>query len=202
MWKTLSAAALLTALATLSGCAALNDLRSDVSSYSNWPAGRKPASYVFERLPSQQAQPELQQRLEDAARGAVEAAGFMPAADAQAADVSIQLGARVSANDRSIYDDPFWWRGGGFVGFGRGRGGFGFWGPGLRYDTPTYEREVAVLIRDRKTGQALFESRSSNDGVSPSMNGLLSAMYEAALKDFPNAGPNPRKVVTRISRTE
>ena len=200
MIRTVSLAGLLAfAAVALGGCAAFSDVRSDVSSFSTWPAGRQPASYVFERLPSQQAQPEQQQRLEDAARAAVQAAGFTPAADAQAADVSIQLGARVNANERSIYDDPFWWRGGGFFAYGRGRGGIGAWGPGLRFDAPSYEREVAVLIRDRKTGQALFEARASNDGASPSIGHLLGAMYAAALQDFPNAGANPHKVVTRIA---
>ena len=184
--------------AALAGCAALNNLNSDVSTYSQWPSDRKPASYAFERLPSQQARPEQQQRLEDAARRAVEGAGFTPAADDRGADVSIQLGARVSANDRSPYDDPFWWRGGLY----HGRYWRGYWGPGFgpHYISPSYEREVALLIRDRKTGQALYEARATNDGGSSSIDSLLPAMYEAALKDFPNGGVNPRRVTTEITK--
>ena len=190
--------------AMLVGCAALSDLRSEVSTFSQWPAERKPGSYVFERLPSQQANAEQQQRLEDAARPAVEAAGFTPAGTGAAADYTVQLGARVNIDDRSLYDDPFWWHGGLYrsrfgIGFGRGGfgGGFGGFGPwGFR--TPSYEREVAVLIRDRKTGAPLYESRASNDGASPSINSLLGAMYEAALKEFPNGGSAPHPVVTRI----
>ena len=190
------------AAAALSGCAALRDLRSEVSTFSQWPAERKPGSYTFERLPSQQANAEQQQRLEDAARPAIAAAGFTPAAAGAAADVTVQLGARVNVDDRSLYNDPFWWHGGLYrsrfgVGFGYGRGGFGGFGPwGL--STPTYEREVAVLVRDGKTGTPLYETRASNDGGSPSINTLLSAMYEAALKDFPSGGSTPRVVVTRI----
>ena len=195
---------LLTCLAaalTLTGCAAFRNLNSEVSSYGQWPADRKPASYVFERLPSQQARPERQQALEDAARRAVEAAGFTPAAEEKAADVSIQRGARVSTNDRSPYDDPFWWRGG-LYSYHHSRLGRGFWGSGLgvQFATPTYEREVALLIRDRKTGQALYETRASNDGASPSINSLLPAMFEAALKDFPSGGINPRNVTVELGR--
>ena len=51
MTRTLS---LLIAAASLAGCASLNSLTSEVSSYSQWPADRKPGSYAFERLPSQQ----------------------------------------------------------------------------------------------------------------------------------------------------
>lgn len=185
----------------LSGCAAFNQLNSEVSSYGQWPADRKPSSYVFERLPSQQARPERQQALEDAARRAVEAAGFTPAADDKAADVSIQLGMRVSASERSPYDDPFWWRGGVYYSQ-HSRLGRGFWGPGLgmQFSTPSYEREVALLIRDRKTGQALYETRASNDGASSAVNSLLPAMFEAAMKDFPTGGINPRNVSVQITR--
>ena len=198
MWK------LLTVLATtlvLSGCASFKDLSNDVSTYSQWPAERKPSTYAFERLPSQMARPEQQQMLEDSARGALQAAGFVPATDPKTADYVVQLGARVNASERSLYDDPFWWHGGlyhprFYPGFRRGFGyGFGFH---HHFSTPTYEREVALLIRDRKTGTPLYEARAVNDGSSPSINSLLSAMFDAALKDFPHGGVNPRRIVTQI----
>jgi Domain of unknown function (DUF4136) len=198
MMKSISVIA---AALALTGCAAFNQLNSEVSSYGQWPADRKPGSYAFERLPSQQARPEQQQLLEDSARRAVEAAGFTPAADEKSADVSIQLGARVSASDRSPYEDPFWWRGGLYYSH-HARFGRGFWGPGigLQFATPTYEREVALLIRDRKTGQALYEARASNDGASSAINSLMPAMFEAAMKDFPTGGINPRNVSVEIKR--
>lgn len=200
MRKTLTLPIVLAA-AVLSGCASFNQLQSDVSSYSRWPADRKPASYTFERLPSQEARPETQQKLEDAARRPIESAGFTVASDPKAAEYIVQLGARVDANERSLYDDPFWWRGGFYYGH-YGRYGRGFWGPGFgaSFYTPTYEREVAVLIRDRASGQPLYEARASNDGASPSIDSLLPAMFAAALKDFPNGGVNPRKVTTEIEK--
>ncbi len=207
-----SLAITLVAAAALGGCASLNALSSDVSSFGEWPAGRAPDTYAFERLPSQQAEPEKQQRLEEAARGALEAAGFKPAGDTQAAGVTVQLGARVEAADRSPFDDPFWWHGGlyrsrfgygGWGGFGGWGGGVGFgrgWGYGDAYDHRRYEREVAVLVRDRQSGTPLYESRASNSGVSSSIETLLGAMFEAALKDFPNSDPKPRAVTTQIAR--
>jgi len=196
---------LLTAFAIallLTGCASLRNLANDVSTYSQWPAERKPSTYAFERLPSQAAHPEQQQMLEDSARRAIEAAGFVAAADTKSADFIVQVGARVNFSDRSLYADPFWWHGGLYGpriyggGFRRGYGlGFGF---PYAYPTPTYEREVALLIRDGKTGTPLYEARAVNDGGSPSINGLLSAMFEAAMKDFPYNGVNPRRIVTQI----
>ena len=204
--KTLSMAGLALAALTLSGCAALNNLNNEVSTYGDWPAARKPSTYAFERLPSQQGQPQRQQMLEDAARGAVEAAGFVPAADVASADYVLQLGARVSINDPWYYDDPLWWRGGArwqrsyYGRFGPRHFGPG-WGPGWGpYYDPNFEREVAVLIRDRKTGQILYEARANNSGPSSGIDYLLPAMFEAALKDFPKSGPNPRTVTVPISK--
>ena len=46
----------------------------------------------------------------------------------------------------------------------------------------------------------LYEARASNDGASPSIESLLPAMFEAAMKDFPHTGINPRKVTTEITK--
>lgn len=188
--------------AALTACAGLHELSSDVSTFSLWPADRKPSTYTFERLPSQEQNPQQMQLLEDAAHRAMESAGFQLATDPKTADVTVNLGARVTANEPSPFDNPFWWHGGlyshRFYGRPFYRAGFGFHG-GWPYDPPTYEREVAMLLRDRKTGQPLYEVRVTNDGYSSSINSLLGAMFEAGLKDFPSGGPNPRRVVTQIN---
>ena len=211
MLKLLSMAA---AALLLSGCAGFNNLNNEVSTYGPWPAERKPAAFAFERLPSQQANhPERQQMLEDAARGALEAAGFRAAADAGAAEYLMQVGARVSNNNPWIYNEPLFWRGSFRYGFGYGRfghpwgagwgyGGFGGYGGygGYGYpSTPSFEREVALVIRDRKTGQILYEARANNTGGSAVIDSLLPAMFGAALKDFPGTGPNPRNVTVQLS---
>jgi len=220
MLKLLSTAAL---ALVLSGCASFNNLSNEVSTWGLWPAERKPATYSFERLPSQQDHPERQQMLEDAARGALEAAGFRAAVDANDAEYLMQVGARVTSNDPWIYNDPLFWRGGyrfgvgyGYgMGYGYGRwgrawgpawsGAWGPWGPGwygygYGYDGwSNFEREVALLVRDRATGQLLYEARAHNNGPSTAIDPLLPAMFSAALKDFPVAGPNPRKVTVPIA---
>jgi len=186
------------ATATLAGCAGLSTLSSEVASYGEWPQGHAAGTYAFERLPSQQARAQQQDALEAAARPALEAAGFKPAAAGSEPQVLVQVGARVTLADRSPWDDPLWWR-----------GSFGYWrygpwpGPswrlGLRMDSPRYEREVAVLLRDRATGKPVYESRASNDGYSTGNAALLAAMFAAALKDFPATGLNPRTVVVPLA---
>jgi hypothetical protein len=203
-------AAVLAAFA-LAGCASLNNVESDVSSFSRWPAGRAPSTYEFERLPSQQANPQQAQMLEDTARRAVEAAGFVPAPEGGVADVTVQLGARITAYEVSPWDDPFWYGGRGYwhgpYGYwGRPWGPYWgpyrgpYWGPywryGYPYPTTTIEREVAVLIRDKKSGEPLYEGRALSDGNWAGSSTVLSAMFVAALRDFPAGSPtNPHRVV-------
>lgn len=204
-----STLASLAAVFVLGGCASLNSVDNEVSSFSRWPSGRTPATYAFERLPSQQAAPQQAQMLEDAARGAIEGAGFAPAAEPGAADVTVQLGARIVETDRSPFDDPFWY--GAYGGWNRpflsghygryGRYGRSFWGPGWRggwagNDFPYYEREVAVLIRDKRSGQPLYEARAQTEGTSTGLTRVLPAMFVAALQDFPLGSPsNPHRIV-------
>ncbi|MBE0547739.1 MAG: DUF4136 domain-containing protein [Rubrivivax sp.] len=187
----------LTGAVLLAGCAAMNSLSTDVSSFGEWPADRKPGSYAFERLPSQQARAAEADALEAAAQGALLKAGFTAAAPGAEPDVLVQVGARSSLADYQAWDDPLWWR-----------GGFGYWryGPWVsprwamsaRYDFPRYEREVAVLIRDRASGKPLFEARASSEGNARAGAATLAAMFEAALMDFPRLGMNPRRVVVPL----
>ncbi|GAP37747.1 DUF4136 domain-containing protein [Piscinibacter sakaiensis] len=195
--------ALLLSAALLGGCASMTQLGSEVSSYGSWPAERRPAAFVFDRLPSQQREPSGQDLLEAAALPALQAAGFTPATDPATATYTVQLGARVTEDPRSL--DPWFgprgWYGPprprlyGWYGWpGWGRFGPGFYGPA----TPVYDREVVVLIRDRRSGEIVYETRASNSGMISSIQGLLPAMFAAALKDFPAVEKTPRRVVVPI----
>ena len=192
------AGALMGALA-LSGCASLRTVSTEVSSFGDWPSGRAPGSYAFERLPSQQARAAETEMLEASARAALDKAGFKPAASGQEPDLLVQVGARDERLATSPWDDAMWWR-----------GGFGYWqrGPWLaprwglrgayRSDFPRYEREVALLLRDRASGKPLFEAHASSDGSSRGDGPLFTALFQAALADFPRLGINPRRVVVEL----
>jgi len=191
---------LLAAALLLGGCAALHSVSSEVSSYGDWPADRKPGSYAFERLPSQQARAAETQVLETAAQGALAKAGFTPVASGQQPDVLVQVGARVGLSDAAPWVDPFWWRGSfGFYRHGPWAGPR--WGLGMNFDAARYERETAVLLRDRASGKPLFEARASNESASSSPGKeTLAAMFDAALMDFPRLGVNPRRVVVQLPK--
>lgn len=193
-----TAAFVWTAAVLLSGCAALRSVSSDVSSFGEWPADRKPGTYAFERLPSQQARPAESDALEASAMPALAKAGFRPAAAGELPDVLVQAGASDARVVSSPWDDPLWWRGGfGYHGYGPWTSPR--WGLGLRYNVPRYERQVGVLIRDRAGGKPLYEARASGEGNSPAQGAVLAAMFEAALMDFPRLGLNPRRVVVEVA---
>lgn len=182
----------------LGGCAAMSSITSDVSTFGEWPAGRAPGTYAFDRLPSQQVQAGQEPPIEAMVRPALEKAGFKPAAAGQAPDVLVQVGASVSRLVRSPWDDPFWWRG--FHSYGR----VGPWvGPRrtLVYtvDFPRYDREVAVLIRDGSSGKPLFEARAGSEGATRADPAVLGAMFTAALSEFPKLGANPRPVTVQTA---
>lgn len=182
----------------MAGCAGMNTLTADVSSFGEWPADRKAGTYAFERLPSQQARASETEVLEAAARPALAKAGFVAVAAGQTPEVLVQVGTRVGRAE-APWADPFWWR-----------GGFGYWRPnpwaGPRWGLSAqfdmnarYERELALLLRDRASGKPLFEARASHESVSASTSSsTLSALFDAALADFPRLGLNPRRVTVAI----
>lgn len=187
------AAALATLLlAALGGCAVLNTVYADLSTWGDWPAGRSGGSYAFDRLPSQQSDPQAADRLEAAARPALEKAGLRPVAAGEKPDLLVQLALRTTRSAFDPWDDPLWWRGG----FGHYRLGWGgpMWALGARWDSPRYERQVALLLRDAASGKPLFEARAANEGSTGASDAVLQALFQATLIDFPRHGSNPRTV--------
>lgn len=187
------------ALLGLSACSSTYVVSADVSSFGSWPQGRQPSSYAFDRLPSQQQEGERQSALENAAAAALAKAGFKPAADTKSADVLVSIGMSVNANDRAPWDDPLWWRWHGSYGGWR----YGpYWRSGLgpMWMEPRYERGVALLLRDRATGEPLYEARASNEGMTMGDARLPGALFDAAMSDFPRTEPKPHRASVQVSR--
>jgi hypothetical protein len=189
-----------TALAAigLGGCAAMRNMSFDVSSFGEWPADRKPGSYAFERLPSQQARAAETAALEDTARPALAKAGFVPVAEGQMPDVLVQVGNRIGRADSPLWDDALWWRGG-FGSYRYGPWGGPRWSMMFRQDFGRYEHQVALLLRDRASGKPMFEARAVHEtSTELTSKSTMTLMFEAAMVDFPKLGMNPRTVVMQL----
>ena len=185
-------------LAAVAGCAGFNTVQADLSTFGEWPAGRAPGSYAFDRLPSQQAAPERIAPLEEALRPALERAGFRPAEAGARPDVLVQVGVRTSRDSFRLYDDPIWWRGG-FGVYGRQwLGATWIINPLWREDSYRYQREAALLLRDAATGRPLYEARVGNEGATMGSDSLIRDLLQATLADFPRVDPKPRTITVTL----
>src|SRR5262245_48696041 len=162
----------------LSACASVSTLQAQIASYGQWPTGRTPGTYAFDRLPSQETQPETQQMLEDAAHRALSAVGFTAAPQGAKPDVLVQVGARVTRYDAGPWGDPYWGYGGGFWGYGHAGWHRRPWVGPYAYPYPYwsgyygywsyYDRQVALMVRDGASGSPLYEARARSDAYSNS----------------------------------
>jgi hypothetical protein len=202
--RRLASAILLAAAMVTGGCATLRSVHSEVTSHARWPAERKPGSFQFERLPSQQAAGEEQRQLEVAAARALQAAGFVPAAEGATPDVRVQVGARIGRSTTPWVDDRLYGSWGWPYARGAWIGPGSTWGLGLGWrlgDTPRWDREVALLLRDGRTGTPLYETRAVSEGGGGFSASLMAALFEAALRDFPQPPAGTRAVRVQLPET-
>ena len=119
-------------------------------------------------------------------------------ADYQAVGARIVGTARTLRYERlGLYQsDPFW-PGGMFYG-SRWRGGYGG-GFGYAWGAPSlyYVNEVSLMILDNRTQKVLYETRAQHDGPWADA-AVRTALFEAALHDFPRPAVNPRRVVVEL----
>jgi hypothetical protein len=190
--------------AVLSGCATSWTVDSNVTSYSRPPGATAPATYRFDRLPSQQAQEASQLELE--AMAAMAMAGVGLTRDDARPRYAAQINARVSV-EMSPWADPWVYGPWGAPGWGyygrpwpgpyygaRGFYGGGWYGPAYYASNPWYTREVSVVLRELPGNQVVFETRASNDGPYSSNGPVLAAMFRAAMQGYPNPPAGMRRV--------
>ena len=202
-WLLAGAAALLTGCAT--GPVMVT---SDVQSFSSIATVTTPATYRFERLPSQQAGQATgntgQQLLEQLAEPALAKVGLIR--DEAKAQYNVQVTATLKSVTfgTDFYGYPYWGyprmsmyygRGGWWPGYGYGPG----WGMGASWAyMDTYprdvQREVSVVLRDAASGNVVYETRANNYGLYGGDGTVLPLMFEAALSGFPQPPQGPRRV--------
>lgn len=204
---------LMTAL-TLAGCAGLQRVDNTVQSYARWesPTGATttgpaqvpatPQRYRFERLPSQRdgASADGQDRLEAMARQALASRGWTTAATDADARWSVQVTASTVRVGRDPWNDP--WSGWRFHSQIVAGNGHVFFAPmfGFPMESPSYQRQVTLLIREAASGRVVYETRAHHDSRWNSTPALWQAMLEAALRDFPAPPDGPRQVTVELPR--
>ncbi len=199
--RAITSAILLMAL-LLTGCSGMRLVDSDVSAFSPpmAPAVAIPFSYRFERLPSQQAQAQRSQEVENLV--AAELAKLGLKRDDAVAQYTVQVELRSYRDPQSPWDDLRY-----MGGYARPfpvmtRYGIVMHYPfaTMQFDFPYYRREIHLVMRRISDGQIMFESRAKHDGRWPDDAAVLPAMLQAALQGFPNPPPGLRRVVVEIPR--
>jgi hypothetical protein len=167
-------------ITVLGGCASSRILDTEVHSFTGAQTAITPASYEFERLPSQQDNP-LQNQLEALAEPVLQQIG-LSRHDTEA-PYSVTMAVRVEASPRHPYQPS---RQIGMMGSEPGLP----WHAGLNLsmEPPWYRHTVHILLRDRITAQPVFESTASHEGPWPDTIPLFTPLLQAALHHFPVAG--------------
>ncbi len=189
----------------LPGCGAMRLVDSNVRSYATPPLVPIGASYRFERLPSQQANAGQQTRLEALVQPALAKAGLQQ--NDTAASYSVQVSVSIKVDSYSPWDrasigwGPGWHFGwgvpsGNLLSMSRSPWMYGF-GPS---EMPYYWRQVSLTIRNLSSAQVVYETHATHDGRWADSEAVLPAMFEAALKDFPNPAQGVRRITMEIPR--
>jgi len=194
----ITGAAALTLL--LGGCATV--VRSDVTTFQQWPGQLQDKRYAFDAPTPQDDTLELR-TYQNLVRGQLAKLGFSEAPDAPALKVSMRFMTTdipVQVIERAFPD--YYPYGGRFGYYGPRRFGgyygspfFGgpYFGPG--FGTPMfdvveehrYQRQLQIVIRS-KDGQPLFDATVRNTSRAASTPALMPALVQSAFEGFP--GPN------------
>lgn len=198
----------------------------DVSSHSTLRAAdlAENASYRFERLLSQDAQPQAQAEIEAIVERVLAASPLRRATDPLQARYSLSVEARTLAY---VQDDegriaPIgpghragaslggatalgagYGAGHGQVQIGVGQGGYS--GP-VRFLQPwvfltyLYRSEATLMLRDLRSMTVVYETRAKHEGPWPDRANIYASMFDAALRDFPNPSTGPKRVRLEIPR--
>ena len=194
----------------LGGCA--TTIRSDVTTFHQWPAQIQDKSYVFETPPSFDNTLEYQS-YQNLVRGQLAQLGFReanmgsPALKVAMRFTTTEVPVRVVQPVSPMFNDPFYYRYGPRFG-PRGRFARGYYSP--FYDpfwSPfsssfaayhvlienQYRRELQVSIKDR-SDKRLFDVTVHNMSEDPSTPEVMPALVHSAFAGFPGPSGKVRRV--------
>jgi hypothetical protein len=177
----------------LAGCGTPRMIDSSVRSFNTATADlplEGPFSFRFERLPSQQADAQSQDRIEEIALPILGQKGLVP--DALAPRFTLELRMAVDPINQTDAFRSHW---------GFGTTGSGLWAQPMSMGLqPTrYRYTVQLLLRDAANKTVVFESTATHEGPWSDRAAVLPAVLLAALQDFPQGSDTARRVLIDLS---
>jgi hypothetical protein len=194
----LTAIAALTLL--LGGCA--TTIRSDVTTFHQWPAQLQDKTYVFDAPPPQDDTLELRS-YQNLVRAELAKLGFQETSGAPALKVAMRF-TTTDVPVQVVEYDPFFYSSARY-GFSPYRYGWGpyrrsyfgpgwydpFWGGMAGYEVRVrhnYQRDLQVAIRSATDNRRLFDVTVHNNSTTRSTPAVMPALVQSAFAGFP--GPN------------
>ena len=177
----------------LGACASTRVIDSEVRSFAGNVAPATPATYRFDRLPSQQSPDTraqaVQERLETLAGVALADVGLTQS------DSNPQYLAQISATVEQMARTPVVpsWGLGGFWGLHHPPVGFGM---NWAMEPPWSRYVMQIVLREASSKQVVFESAAQHIGPWSDSANILPAVLRAALRDYPN--PAPQGTTVRV----
>ena len=207
MKRTMIAAVASTSL-LLGGCA--TTIRSEVTTFNQWPAQLSDKSYAFAAPPPQDNTLELQS-YENLVRGQLNRLGFHEAPQAPALRVSMRF-STIDVPTQVVYPSfaPMYPYSPRFAYLGWHRRYWGgwyspfydpLWGPYPAYDVENehrYHRQLQIAIASATDGKRLFDVTVRNVSKQMSTPAVMPALVQSAFQDFP--GPNGGSRVVELKQ--
>lgn len=198
----------------LSGCA--SRIRSEVTTFHQWPATATGMSFAFTQQDSEPSGLE-RRSYEDLIRAELVRVGLREAEAGQQSTLAVSFNASVAARDVRVietvlvdswygtpwygpgYYGPYWggWPGYGYPYASPFYGPFGAGMPVARQQERRYtvnSRVLKVAIRDTSAAKTLFEVTVRSEGKEGNLAKLMPYLVRSAFADFPGKSGTPRVV--------
>jgi Domain of unknown function (DUF4136) len=192
MKRWLAAAAMAASVLALAGCSSAPPvIRSNVTTFHEWPDTLPDKTYVFERTKEQDNSLEYRS-YENLVRGELNRLGFTEAAEGSRPSLKAAMNFASSVRDvRVIYPvvyDPYW-RGPAWRGFRRPYYDPFWYGPPTVEEREAnfelYTRSLRLTLAQLPTGKQLYETTVVSQGQNPSLATVMPYMVRAAFTNFP-----------------
>ncbi|GAB3553976.1 hypothetical protein GCM10027343_41420 [Noviherbaspirillum agri] len=201
----------------LGGCA--STIRSDVTSFHEWPATLPDKSYVFERTKEQNDSLEYL-NYENLVRTELNRLGFVEAPANTKPTLKASISYSIHGRDvKEVYPvvvnpSPYWygpaWRGyygpgywPGYYGYGPFYDPFWFGPPVVEQRVSQYQlftRQLKVVLAQMSNGKRLYETTVVSEGTNGSLATVMPYLVRSAFTDFPGPNGVPRRVELKMEQ--
>ena len=204
--KSLLSAFILAVITLLAGCGTM--IRSDVTTFHEWPDALPDKSYVFERTKEQNDSLEYR-NYENLVRKELNRLGFTEAPSGTRPALKVAIRYSIDGRDvREVYPVvvhpyPYWygpaWRGY----YGPFYDPFWFSPPIVERRVSQYQlfnRQLHIALSRMSDNKKLFETTVVSEGTNGSLAAVMPYMIRAAFTEFPGKSGVPRRVELKMNQ--